>query len=197
MQEEEIIALPSDTLYGLAGDACSKKSVERIYEIKGRDLSKPLAVCVSDVDDVALYATTHHLPRGMLRDLLPGPVTLILPRGEDSPLDRSLNPGIESIGIRIPDSYFIRKVARNFKGALALTSANTSGQKSTVSTEEFKDLWGKCGAVFDGGDLKEGREGSTIVDLTKEGQFSVVRKGSALVETVSILREKYKLEEIS
>ncbi|KAJ7528893.1 hypothetical protein O6H91_15G024400 [Diphasiastrum complanatum] len=195
LRNGQVIALPTDTLYGLACDACSATAIQRIYAIKGRNVTSPLAVCVADVDDIKSYGTTSYLPEGLLRELLPGPVTVILQRGNNSLLDKSLNPGILSIGVRIPDSDFIRLVARSFGGALALTSANLSGQPSTIEVREFEQLWSSCALIFDTGRLVGGRLGSTIVDLTRRGIFKVVRKGSALMETKLVLNGYGLIEE--
>ena len=97
--------------------------------------------------------------------------------GEHSLLNKGLNPGLCSIGIRIPDSFFIRKVVELFGGAIALTSANISGQLSTIHKDEFSALWPHCAFVFDGGELPPTREGSTVVDLTIPGTFKVLRSG--------------------
>lgn len=182
-----VVAVPTDTLYGLACDASSGEAIRRVYEIKERKLSSPLAVCVADVDVVGAYGETAHLPGGLLDSLLPGAVTLLLPRRESGLLSASLNPGVGSIGIRIPDSDFIRGLSRSFGGALALTSANTSSHASTVRVEEFEHLWPHCAFVFDAGTLPGGRAGSTIVDLTQEGVFKVVRPGSVLQKTKETL----------
>ncbi|XP_009120593.1 yrdC domain-containing protein, mitochondrial isoform X2 [Brassica rapa] len=80
IKSEKVIAVPTDTLYGFACDACSLEAVNRIYEIKGRKLTSPLAICVGDVLDIKRVATTNHLPHGLLDSLLPGPVTLVLQR---------------------------------------------------------------------------------------------------------------------
>lgn len=183
----QVIAVPTDTLYGLACDACSPAAVGRIYEIKGRSMTSPLAVCVADVLDVDRFAVTSHLPDGLLSSLLPGPVTLVLDRGKESMLEKSLNPGVDTIGIRIPECEFIRMVARNFGSALALTSANQSGQPSTVSIQEFEQLWQHCAYIYDGGQLPAGRAGSTIVDLTTPKVYKILRRGSASKETREIL----------
>lgn len=174
-------------MYGLACDASSGEAIRRVYAIKERKLSSPLAVCVADVNVVGAYGETAHLPAGLLDSLLPGAVTLLLPRRESELLSASLNPGVGSIGIRIPDSDFIRGLSRSFGGALALTSANTSSHASTVRVEEFEHLWPHCAFVFDAGTLPGGRAGSTIVDLTQEGVFKVVRPGSVLQKTKETL----------
>ncbi|XP_031386503.1 yrdC domain-containing protein, mitochondrial isoform X2 [Punica granatum] len=190
----KVIAVPTDTLYGFACDACSSEAVNRIYEIKGRRHTSPLAICVGDVSDIPRYAVTDHLPSGLLDALLPGPVTVILGRGDSSILEKSLNPGLDSIGVRVPDSDFIRVICRGSRSALALTSANLSGQPSSVSIKDFEDLWEHCAYVYDGGILPSGRAGSTIVDLTRLGKYRILRPGSAKEETIAIL-ERHSLTE--
>ncbi|KAJ3680864.1 hypothetical protein LUZ60_015353 [Juncus effusus] len=190
----KVIAVPTDTLYGFACDACSAEAVNNIYEIKGRKQTSPLAICVADVADIDKYAIVDHLPNGLLDGILPGPVTLVLKRGQSSELDKSLNPGLASIGIRIPDLDFMRSVARGSQSALALTSANLSGSQSSVKIQDFKDLWAKCELVFDGGEMPAGRAGSTVVDVCTPGLFKILRDGSAKEETREIL-EKFGLKE--
>nr|GMD25356.1 yrdC domain-containing protein, mitochondrial-like [Ipomoea batatas]GMD27196.1 yrdC domain-containing protein, mitochondrial-like [Ipomoea batatas] len=184
-----VIAVPTDTLYGFACDACSAEAVNRIYDIKGRKYTNPLAICVGDVQDIQKYAITDHLPHGLLDCLLPGPVTVVLRRGESSILEKSLNPGLESIGVRVPDNTFIRVIARHSGSALALTSANLSGQPSSINIRDFENLWSHCAYIYDGGVLPAGRAGSTVVDLTKEGKYKILRPGSAEEETVAILQK--------
>ncbi|KAK4408512.1 YrdC domain-containing protein, mitochondrial [Sesamum angolense] len=192
----KVIAVPTDTLYGFACDACSMEAVNRIYEIKGRKYTSPLAICVADVEDIQRFATTDDLPHGLLDSLLPGPVTVVLKRGESSILEKSLNPGLDSIGVRVPDCNFIRVIARGSRSALALTSANLSGQPSSVDIKDFENLWEHCAYIYNGGVLPSGRAGSTVVDLTKLGQYKILRPGSAKDETVAIL-ERYSLVEES
>ncbi|KAF3665833.1 putative yrdC domain-containing protein, mitochondrial-like isoform X2 [Capsicum annuum] len=191
----KVIAVPTDTLYGFACDACSAEAVNRIYEIKGRKHTSPLAICVGDVHDIQRYAVTDHLPNGLLDCLLPGPVTLVLRRGESSILEKSLNPGLESIGVRVPDCNFIRVIARGSRSALALTSANLSGQPSSIDIKDFENLWEHCASVYDGGILPAGRAGSTVVDLTELGKYKILRPGSAKEETVAILERHSLLED--
>lgn len=164
-----------------------------------------MAICVADVSDIKRFAVTDCLPHGLLDKLLPGPVTVVLRRGliiiiisdfkqfysllqpmiwnleclagESSILEKSLNPGLDSIGVRVPDSNFIRTIARGSGSALALTSANLSGQPSSVTINDFEDLWHHCAFVYDGGLLPSGRAGSTVVDLTEQGRYKILRPG--------------------
>ncbi|CAA2967106.1 yrdC domain-containing, mitochondrial-like isoform X2 [Olea europaea subsp. europaea] len=193
----KVIAVPTDTLYGFACDACSMEAVKQIYEIKGRKYTSPLAICVGDVQDIQRFAVTDHLPRGLLNSLLPGPVTVVLRRGESSILEKSLNPGLDSIGVRVPNCSFIRAIARGSGSALALTSANLSGQPSSVDIKDFENLWEHCAYVYNGGVLPSGRAGSTVVDLTKPGKYKILRPGSAKEETVEILEHHALVEDSS
>jgi len=88
-----------------------------------------------------------------------------------------LNPGFDSIGVRVPDCNFIRVIARGSGSALALTSANLSGQPSSVCIKDFENLWQHCTFVYDSGLLPAGRAGSTIVDLTRVGKYKILRPG--------------------
>ena len=192
-----LIAVPTDTLYGLAACANNEAAVDRIYAVKARAAHKPVAICVADYEDVGRYAERDHLPEGLLEELLPGPMTVMLVRKSAAPLAAALNPGVSTLGIRIPESAFIRAVCRQYKGALALTSANLSGAESSLSVEEFEKLWGSCDAVFDGGSISGKREGSTIVDLSECGVFRIVREGVGLAAAMAVLERKYNLKKVS
>ena len=184
-----VVALPSDTIYGVAACAASSEGVRRVYDCKRRSANVPLSICVQDIASVAAYGDTDHLPPGLLEALLPGPVTLLLRRLEEAPLDPSLNPGTRAIGIRIPACEFLCAVASAHGGALALTSANVSGSSSTKSVWEFREIWDACEHVFDGGELDANDiAGSTVVDLSSPGSFKVLRAGCAEAQTTEILQ---------
>uniref|UniRef100_A0A8C0UXF8 Threonylcarbamoyl-AMP synthase n=1 Tax=Cyanistes caeruleus TaxID=156563 RepID=A0A8C0UXF8_CYACU len=121
-----------------------------------------------------------NVPDELLRDLLPGPVTLVLQRSEE--LNKDLNPFTSLVGVRIPNHPFMRDLARACSGPLALTSANISSQGSTLTVLEFQDLWPQLSLVIDGGPIgdiqsPECRLGSTVVDLSVSGKFSIIRPG--------------------
>lgn len=184
MRAGDVIALPTDTLYGLAADAGSDAAIDALYAAKGRDRTNPLAICVGELAHVPRYCETAHLPAGALDALLPGAVTVLLPRkrGAGVPLATGLNPGVSGVGVRVPaDGSFARDVcaALGNDGALALTSANASGAPSTTRVREFAHLWGACAAVYDGGTTSDSRAGSTVVDLQSEGSFQLLREGMA------------------
>lgn len=97
----------------------------------------------------------------------------------------------------MPDSNFIRLIARGSGTALALTSANLSGQSSSVCIKDFEDLWGHCAYVYDGGSLPSGCAGSKFVDLATPYNYKILRPGSVKEETVAILENHSLVEEVN
>lgn len=191
----EVIALPTDTIYGLACSANNEEAIKRLYKIKERNLEKPVAICVSDYEDFLRWAQADHLPNELISKLLPGAVTIVL-RKSSHLNNPYLNPGLEKIGIRIPDFDFIRDICREFKSPIALTSANSSSEKSSLNIQEFKHLWPHISAIFDGGnlsDLDSHRAGSTVVDLSKKNICKIIRPGISADNTLSILKQ-YNIE---
>ena len=195
IEEGNIILVPTDTIYGLACCANNSQAIKKIFEAKGRDERKPLAICVADINDVERYADISHVSNELLTSLLPGPVTLLLPRLPTAQLAEGVSAfrGSETVGLRIPDSLFVRAICRQYRGALALTSANRSGRDSPLSFDETADVLMHCKAAFDSGISGNFRSGSTIIDLTVPGQFSIVREGVNLEETVELLIKKFGL----
>ncbi|OXB66420.1 hypothetical protein ASZ78_011954 [Callipepla squamata] len=195
LREGGLVAVPTDTVYGVACLAQDSRAVRSIYSLKGRNGTKPLAICLGDVEHIYRYCHVN-VPDELLHDLLPGPVTLVLKRSEE--LNKDLNPFTSLVGVRIPNHLFIRELARACPGPLALTSANVSSQASTLTVSEFRDLWPQLSLVVDGGPIgdvqsPECRLGSTVVDLSVSGRFTIIRPGCALTSTVEILRQKYGL----
>ncbi|XP_016074870.1 PREDICTED: yrdC domain-containing protein, mitochondrial, partial [Miniopterus natalensis] len=190
-----VVAVPTDTLYGLACSASCSAALGAVYRLKGRSEAKPLAVCLGRVADVYRYCHVR-VPEGLLKDLLPGPVTLVMERSKE--LNKDLNPFTPLVGIRIPDHAFMQDLAQMFGGPLALTSANLSSQASSLKVEEFQDLWPQLSLVIDGGPIGDGqspecRLGSTVVDLSVPGKFDIIRPGCALENTTAVLQRKYGL----
>lgn len=190
INEGSVVAVPTDTVYGLAADAQNSNAIDSLYNIKGRDLKKPIAICTHCVNDICNWGKVGHLPFGLLEGLLPGPVTVILQRTPI--LNSALNPYQPNIAIRVPNSGFVCSVVSRLKKPIALTSANESDKPSTLKPIEFLALWPKLDAIFDGGTIGcslELRKGSTIVDLTIENRYSIIRTGSALLNTLRTLHE--------
>jgi len=195
LKNDGVIAVPTDTIYGLAALISSEQAVRRIYEIKGRSFTKPLAMTVGYVDDIFTWSkptlTKEQLGSG---DLLPGPVTLMFER--QSSLPSYFNPNVTNVAIRIPNCQFMIELAQRLKQPIALTSANISNEPSTICIEEFKSLWSQVDLVIDGGLLASNdRRGSTIVDLSEKGYFHIQRQGIDYERIVRYLKEYCQLKE--
>lgn len=185
----DVIALPTDTVYGLACNANNEKAIQKLYSIKGRDFHKPVAICVKDFDSLRHWGQAEHINDVLLEQLLPGPITIVLERSARLN-NKYLNPSTTKIGIRIPDFEFIKNLCDRFDKPLALTSANKSAEQSSLNIREFECLWPQLGGVFDGGQLgvaEECRSASTVIDLSIPGRYKVVREGVALKKTLSIM----------
>jgi len=183
-----IIALPTDTVYGLACLAQNKQALKKLFQIKERTNDKPIALCVGAVQEIAKYGKIKPNIIPILDNLLPGPVTLLFEACSSMDQDRITNSHL--VAIRMPDHPFVMQVAQLCKGAIALTSANKSSRPSCLNVEEFKPLWCDLDAVFDGGRLgtiDPMRLGSTIVDLSTESSFKIIRNGCALNGVKKIL----------
>lgn len=142
--DSAVVALPTDTLYGLACCAQNSGAIKKLYQIKARDQGKPVAICVSHLHQVSKYSEVT-VSDELLGQLLPGPVTLVFHRSKL--LNPDLNPGTSLVGVRIPDSWFIRQLVDQLGQPLALTSANLSGAPSTLAPHEFRDIWHHLKAV--------------------------------------------------
>lgn len=190
-----VAALPTDTVYGLAALAQDPSAVARLYAIKRRCELKPIAICVSRAEEVGRWAHVT-VPEALLRDLLPGPVTLVFRR--TAALNTQLNPHTELVGVRVPDHPLLLEIVSRCGGPLALTSANLSGQPSPLRAGEFSELYPQLACVVDGGALGDSplaRLGSTVVDLSQAGTFRIVRAGSAEWATRRVLEDTYSWKE--
>lgn len=177
LQRKQVIALPTDTLYGLACLANDSDCIQKLYNIKGRDTSKPFAICVGKLEDIPKYGVVTEDVNTIINSLLPGPFTIILNRTKL--LNKDLNPDHDTIGIRVPNYWFTRCVVET-AGPIALTSANKSGKKNCIDINEFADLWSELGGVFSDPyttKSRQSRQGSTIIDLSIPGKYSIVRGG--------------------
>ncbi|XP_059920581.1 yrdC domain-containing protein, mitochondrial [Gadus macrocephalus] len=186
-----VVAVPTDTIYGLACLAQHHDAIKKVYDIKGRNGQKPLAICVGEIQEIYKYCEVK-VKEELLADLLPGPVTLVFERSEV--LNKDLNPFTPLVGVRIPDHGFLRRLCQMCEEPLALTSANISSQTSTVAVHEFQDLWPRLALVVDDGPIgDQNRLGSTVVDLSVLGKYRVIRPGCAFTSTVDLLQRKYGL----
>ena len=185
-----VILYPTDTLYGLGADALSDEAVDKIYAIKGRDERKTIHAIVADIAMMEKYAEVSDMANMLIKEFLPGPLTLILKKREG--VDTGIGRGITTIGIRIPNNPFCLALAKNFGKPITATSANISGQKperdtkaileQLLSGNPYTSLLQKTSIrnidfVIDAGELPESQP-STVVDVS--GREPVILREGAI-----------------
>ncbi len=180
LQEGGLVAFPTETVYGLGGDARSDRAVARIFDAKNRPQFNPLIVHLPDLAAARAYAEIGPEAERLAEAFWPGPLTLVLPlRGAGiSPL---VTAGLDTVAIRIPAHPMARDLLRAFGGPLAAPSANPSGRISPTRAAHVLDgLSGRIEAVLDGGPCAVGVE-STILALSPP---TLLRPGGLPLEAI-------------
>ena len=178
----ELVAFPTETVYGLGADAASRDALHRLYAVKRRPLDHPVIVHLASAEQLPVWA--DDVPPGAQRlaaALWPGPLTLVLPRAAWVP--DAASAGLPTIGVRVPDQPVALTLLREFGGGVAAPSANRFGRVSPTTADDVRaDLGDDVAEVLDGGPCRVGIE-STIVDCSSS-QPSILRLGGVARETI-------------
>ena len=209
LNKNELVGVPTETVYGLAGNAYSKSAVKKIYKLKGRPTKNPLIIHYPDLkvlkNDVELNNNFFKL----YKTFCPGPITFVLKKNKNSKLSKLATANLRTVAVRFPKNKIIRKILKSLKFPLAIPSANKSTRVSPVSAkdvaEEFK---GSLKLILNGGNCKIGLE-STVIDLTstpkilrpgfinpaqlskKLGKTINVSKGTKSIKSPGMLKRHY------
>ena len=179
----QVVAIPTETVYGLAANALDEDAVSRIFEAKGRPQDNPLIVHISALEQLEDLAVD--IPEGVYRmaeHFWPGPLTMIVKKAAVIP-DRT-SGGLDTVGIRMPAHPVARAIIDAAGVPLAAPSANTSGRPSpTTARDVLDDMNGKIPAIVDGGACAVGVE-STVVDMTGPAP-QVLRPGAITEEMIA------------
>ena len=177
-----LVAFPTETVYGLGGDARSDLAVARIFAAKARPSFNPLIVHVADLAAAQDYAVFDDRALAFAHQFWPGPLTLVLPLRLDAGLSDLVTADLPTVAIRVPAHPVAAELLRQFGGPLAAPSANPSGRVSPTRAVHVMDgLAGRIAAVIDGGPCAVGVE-STILDLS--GAPVLLRPGGIAVEVL-------------
>lgn len=172
----EIVAFPTETVYGLGADATNESAVRKIFQAKGRPSDNPLIVHLHDFSESVKY--TSYIPQiafKVAEKFCPGPITLVLPKNDKIPLVTS--GGLDTVGIRIPLHPSARKLIELCGKPVSAPSANTSGYPSPTSAMHvMRDMNGKIPAIVDGGESLYGVE-STVICFENENSIRILRPG--------------------
>ena len=171
-----VVAIPTDTLYGLAACAPDEAAIERVFHLKGRSKGMALPLLLADAHDISIWA--GDIPRvawDLARHFWPGALTLVLKRGDDLP--DAVCGGMDTVGLRVPDNQVPRSIARALGAPITGTSANRSGGPGLTTAKAVRAEFGdEIDMVVDGGETPEGSP-STVLDLSK-GPPRILRPGS-------------------
>ena len=170
------VAVPTETVYGLAADATNAEAVARIYEAKGRPSFNPLIVHVADLSSAQAIGEFGEDALALADEHWPGPLTLVVPLRADAAIASLVTAGLSTVGLRVPDHPAMQALLRACGRPLAAPSANASGSISPTKAEHvLRSLGGRIPLIIDGGATKRGIE-STIVAATG-GALRLLRRG--------------------
>ena len=188
LQAGEVVALPTETVYGLAANALDERAVAKIFQVKGRPSHNPIIVHVASNEMAqACVANWPELVGKLSRAFWPGPLTLVLPRAKNIPSNVTADG--ETVGVRWPGHPFMQAVIRECGFPLAAPSANLSNQISPTNAEHVRAQLGeKISLIVDGGQSQVGIE-STVLDLTVSPP-RILRPGMIHAESIAAVTGK-------
>jgi len=192
LRQGGLVAVPTETVYGLAGNGLNQEAVNNIYEVKGRPSIKPLSLMVSGTEAMDIYC--HDVPeqaRILARKFWPGPLTIVLKANGNIP--SIVLAGGDTVGLRCPDHPLTLELLNISKLPLAAPSANPSFEESPKTAEMVMEYFdGKIEAVIDGGPCGIGKE-STIIDMSAQ-PYKILRQGALEEKDIaSVLAEELKI----
>ena len=167
LQQGELVALPTETVYGIAADARNGEAVKKIFEAKGRPQDNPLIVHICGME--MLHGIVSEVPeraKKLAAAFWPGPLTMVMPRGPE--VSEVTCAGLDTVGVRMPSHPVVQAVIKASGVAFAAPSANLSGKPSPTNAQDtFVDMDGRLPLILDGGESAVGVE-STVVAVTGE-----------------------------
>jgi L-threonylcarbamoyladenylate synthase len=184
----ELVAFPTETVYGLGAALFNEKAIQKIFAVKGRPSDNPLIVHIAKKEDAFLVAShVSHMASLLIEAFFPGPLTLVLPRKKN--ISSLVTANLDTVALRMPAHPFARTLIELLNEPVVAPSANLSGKPSATSAEHvLEDFNGKIAAMIDGGKCALGIE-STVIRL--EPKPSILRPGSIRAEEIEeVLKQK-------
>jgi L-threonylcarbamoyladenylate synthase len=187
-----LVSLPTETVYGLAGNAYSKLAVVKIFKVKGRPKLNPLIIHYYNIQKSSDDIVINNNFKKLYKKLCPGPITFILKKKKNSKIQSLANAKLKTVAIRFPKHKITRSILKNLNFPLAMPSANISSNISPVSARDVHDELGKkIKLIIDGGKSKIGIE-STVIDLTNKPK--ILRPGIiGFAKIKKILKQSIKV----
>ena len=182
LKNSGLVAIPTETVYGLAANAFESSAVEKIFTAKGRPQDNPLIVHISEFEEIyPLVKTVPETAEKLAKAFWPGPLTIILEKSDKIP--DAVSAGLDTVAVRCPSHKTAREIIKACGFPLAAPSANLSGSPSPTSFEHVKnDLTGRVDAIIDGGVCEVGLE-STVITF-KDDKVHILRPGAVTKEDI-------------
>lgn len=179
-----IVALPTETVYGLGADAGNAAAVAAVFAAKGRPAVNPLIVHVADIDMAGCYADLPPAARRLAAAFWPGPLTLVVAARAQAPLAAAVTAGLDTVALRVPAHPVMAAVLHDFGRGVAAPSANASGRLSpTRASHVLESLGGRIPLIVDAGPTTAGLE-SSIVAVDTDGRLTLLRHGAIPLEAI-------------
>ena len=180
-----LVVFPTETVYGLGGDATCAASSKRIYEAKGRPSDNPLIIHIADPKDAQRYAHICPCYEKLAKAFMPGPLTVILPKKDTVPTETT--GGLQTVAVRCPSHPVAQALIQAAGTAIAAPSANRSGKPSPTCAAHVKDdMDGRVDVIIDGGTCDIGLE-STIVKVEDEDTVTLLRPGAVTYDALCMV----------
>ena len=180
LQQQKVIAIPTDTIYGLAVDATNFEAVEKLYALKRRDNQKPIAIFVQNLAMAKEIFAFNELAEKLANLYMPGKITMVLYVKENNfNLATNLNYHHKTIGFRFVDSFFVQKLLHLYQKPLAVTSANISGFEVAKSAQDIAKIF-DLELIIDNEKICS-NTASTVVEIT-ENYFKILRQGEVVIK---------------
>lgn len=193
LEDGEIIVFPTETVYGIGGNALDGEVAKKIYAAKGRPSDNPLIVHVSDLVMLEkCVSNISEIERKLINDFMPGPFTLILNKANDIPMEVTAN--LDTVAIRMPSNQIANKIIEKLNKPIAAPSANISGKPSGTNIDDIKEELGeRVYALIDGGNTDIGLE-STVVKVI-DGVPTILRPGAITADDIKNAVGLVKIDE--
>ena len=179
LKNDGVIAVPTDTVYGLCARMNSKKARENLIEIKNRPENKAFPIMCNSIEQIKSIAKVDERIEKIINSFMPGPITILLEKRKDIP--KFVNNGLRLIAVRMATSKTLEELIEKVESPVFMTSANISGEPVCKSIEEIQEKFQNIGGILEG-EVSYG-QASTIVDCTSR-EIKIIREGPISLEEI-------------
>ena len=183
LKKDELVIFPTETVFGIGGNAFSDKAIRKIFKVKKRPFFNPIIVHLQDKEKIYDYAKVNESAKKLIEHFMPGPLTLILPIVKNSNISKFVTAGLDTIALRVPSDEVAHNILSEFKNPIAAPSANISGKPSSTRSEDaLKTFNGLVSCIIKNKNSKIGLE-STVISFENESPI-LLRLGGLEIEKI-------------